>query len=135
MATSEKKIKVLLAKADQDAHERGLRYIARKLRDAGVEVIFVRYRLAEEVATVALQEDVDIIGLGFYVSGLMHDTSVVIRLLQENNMTDTRVMVGGIIPEKAIPRLREMGVRKIFRPGDPIEEVINYVTKSAPKPT
>jgi len=131
MATSEKKIKVLLAKSDQDAHERGLRYVARKLRDAGVEVIFVRYRVAEEVATVALQEDVDIIGLGFYVSGLMHDTSVVIKLLQENNMNDTRIMVGGIIPDKAIPHLLEMGVKKIFRPGDPIEEVLDYVTKSA----
>ena len=78
-----KNIRVLLAKSDQDAHDRGIRYIAEILRDAGMEVIFIRYGICEEVARIALQEDVDVLGMGFYSSGYEHDIPLVLNLLKE----------------------------------------------------
>ena len=130
---TERKIKVLLAKSEMDAHDRGLRYVASVLRDAGMEVIFIRYRIVDEVVTVAMQEDVDVIGLSFYGSGLMHDTARVIELLKENKADDMMVIVGGTIPEKAAPKLLEKGVRGIFGPGDPIKEVISCISKEVSK--
>ena len=127
---TEKKVKVLLAKSDQDAHDRGVRYLAKVLRDAGMEVIIIRYRIADEVVPVAMQEDVDVIGLSFYGSGLMYDTSTVIKQLKENDVDDKVVLVGGTIPEKAMPKLYQMGVRGIFGPGDPIKEVVDCIAKN-----
>ena len=129
----EKSIRVLLAKSDIDAHDRGVRYVASALRDAGMEVIFIRYGTIEEVISVAAQEDVDVIGLSFYGSGLMYDTSEVIRQLKENNMDDKMVIVGGTISERAIPKLSDIGVRGIFSPGMPIEEVIECIIENVTK--
>ncbi len=127
------KIKVLLAKSDIDAHDRGVRYVAKALRDAGMEVIFIRYGTVAEVVNVAAQEDVDVIGLSFYGSGLMYDTSEVIRLLKENNIDDKIVIVGGTIPDRAMPKLSEIGVKAMFSPGVPIEAVIDYITENVVK--
>ncbi len=127
---TEKKVKVLLAKSDQDAHDRGVRYLAKVLRDAGMEVIIIRYRIADEVVPVAMQEDVDVIGLSFYGSGLMYDTSTVITQLKENDVEDKVVLVGGTIPEKAMPKLSQMGVRGVFGPGDPVREVVDCISKN-----
>lgn len=124
---TEGKIKVLLAKSDMDAHDRGLRYVAKVLRDAGMEVVLIRYRIADEVVTVAMQEDVAVIGLSFYGSGLMYDTARVLDLLAQNKMDGIVVIVGGTIPEKAVPQLLQRGVRGVFRPGDPITEVISRI--------
>ena len=122
-----KSIRVLLAKSDQDAHDRGIRYIAEVLRDAGMEIIFIRYRICEEVAKTALQEDVDVIGMGFYSSGYSHDIPVVLNILKEKGKK-VKFLVGGIIPSDEVPRLEEMGVSAVFGPDTPTDEVIKCIT-------
>jgi methylmalonyl-CoA mutase C-terminal domain/subunit len=128
MDIQHKRIKVLLAKSDQDAHDRGLRYIATVLRDAGMEVIFIRYGICDEVANVALQEDVDVVGMSFYGSGYRYDVPRVIDLLKEKGK-NVHFLVGGTIPREDWVFLREIGVLEggIFVPGIPTKEVINCI--------
>ncbi len=122
-----KKIRVVLAKSDMDAHDRGLRYVAKVFRDQGMEVIFIRYGIVEEVVIIAQQEDADVIGLSFYSSGLMYDTSRAMDLLREKQMTDVLVILGGTIPEDAAADLKRKGVKGVFTPGTPIENVVSFV--------
>ena len=127
------KIRVVLAKSDMDAHDRGLRYVARVFRDQGMEVIFIRYRIVEEVVIIAQQEDADVIGLSFYSSGLMYDTSRIMDLLKEKQMTDVLVLLGGTIPEDAAAYLKRKGVKGVFTPGTPIENVVTFVKENIRK--
>ena len=121
-------IKVLLAKSDQDAHDKGVRYIASTLRDAGMEVIFIRYRICDEVAKVALQEDVDVVGMSFYGSGYRYDVPRVIELLKEKGKK-AKYIVGGTIPREDWDSLNKMGVLNngIFVPGIPTQRVIDCI--------
>jgi methylmalonyl-CoA mutase C-terminal domain/subunit len=128
-----KKIRVVLAKSDMDAHDRGVRYLARIFRDQGMEVIFIRYRIVEEVVIIAQQEDADVIGLSFYSSGLMYDTSRTMDLLREKQMTDVLVILGGTIPEDAAADLKRKGVQGVFTPGTPIENVVSFVKENVRK--
>lgn len=125
-----KRLRILLAKSDMDAHERGVRYLAQVLRDRGMEVIFIRYRIVEEVVATALEEGVDVIGLSFYGSGLMYDTSKVMDLIREKQMDNILVIVGGTIPSKAIPELKRKGVRGIFAPGGSMEDVVSFIEEN-----
>jgi len=127
MGIHNKRIKVLLAKSDQDAHDRGIRYIAEVLRDAGMEVIFIRYRICDQVARVALEEDVDVIGMSFYSSGYTYDIPVVLKLLNEKGKK-VKFILGGIIPSDEVPRLTEMGVSGVFGPDTPTNKVIQCIT-------
>jgi methylmalonyl-CoA mutase C-terminal domain/subunit len=127
------KIRVVLAKSDMDAHDRGLRYVARVFRDQGMEVIFIRYRIVEEVVIIAQQEDADVIGLSFYSSGLMYDTSRIMDLLKEKQMTDVLVILGGTIPEDAAAYFKRKGVKGVFTPGTPIENVVTFVKENIRK--
>ena len=127
------KIRVVLAKSDMDAHDRGLRYVAKVFRDQGMEVIFIRYRIVEEVVIIAQQEDADVIGLSFYSSGLMYDTSRIMDLLKEKQMTDVLVILGGTIPEDAAAYLKRKGVKGVFTPGTPIENVVTFVKENVRK--
>ena len=127
------KIRVVLAKSDMDAHDRGLRYVAKVFRDQGMEVIFIRYRIVEEVVIIAQQEDADVIGLSFYSSGLMYDTSRIMDLLKEKQMTDVLVILGGTIPEDAAAYLKRKGVKGVFTPGTPIENVVTFVKENIRK--
>lgn len=122
-----KRIRVLLAKSDQDAHDRGIRYMAEILQDAGMEVIFIRYRICDEVAKVALQEDVDVLGMSFYSSGYTYDIPAILKLLKEKGKT-VKFIVGGIIPSDEVPALMEMGVSGVFGPDTPTDEVIKCIT-------
>ncbi len=131
MATQSNRLRVLLAKTNMDHHDRGIRYIARVLREAGTEVIFIRYRLPEEVVQVAMQEGVDVIGLSFYGYGAIYDTSVVMSKLKEQQMEDIPVIAGGIFPEDDAAELRAMGVQAIFGPGTPTGEVIDWLNSQA----
>lgn len=127
------KIRVVLAKSDMDAHDRGLRYVATVFRDQGMEVIFFRYRIVEEVVIIAQQEDADVIGLSFYSSGLMYDTSRIMELLKEKQMTDVLLILGGTIPEDAAAHLKRKGVKGVFTPGTPIENVVTFVKENVRK--
>ena len=128
-----KKIRVVLAKSDMDAHDRGVRYLAKVFRDQGMEVIFIRYRIVDEVVAIAQQEDATVIGLSFYGSGLMYDTSRAMDLLREKQMTDVLVILGGTIPEDAAADLKRKGVKGVFTPGTPIEDIITFVKENVHK--
>ena len=130
MATSTDKLKVLLAKSDMDTHDRGIRYVAQVLRNLGVEVVFIRYRVPEEVVQVALQEAVDAIGLSLYSGAALHVASTVMKLLKEQHMEDVQVVVGGVFAPEYAAKMLEMGVRGVFGPGRPISEVVDCITSA-----
>lgn len=126
-----RKIRVLIAKPGLDGHDRGAKVIARALRDAGMEVIYTGIRQTpEQIANTAIQEGVDIVGLSC-LSGA-HNTLFprVVQLLKEKGAGDIHVFGGGIIPVEDIPRLKEAGIRAIFQPGTPTEEIIEYIQRN-----
>jgi len=125
---SEKKIRVLVAKPGLDGHDRGAKVIARALRDAGMEVIYTGLRQTPEmIAAAALQEDVDAVGVSI-LSGA-HNTLCprIVQLLRERGMDDCLVLVGGIIPQEDIGRLKEQGVSAVFLPGTSTEDIVHFL--------
>ena len=126
----EKKIKVLIAKPGLDGHDRGAKVVARALRDAGMEVIYTGlHQTAEMIVETALQEDVDVIGLSILSGAHMTYFPKVLKLMKEKGLDDVLLFGGGIIPEEDARKLEEMGVGKIFGPGTPTEEIVEYVKK------
>ena len=123
-----RKIRVVIAKPGLDGHDRGAKVIARALRDAGMEVIYMGLRQTpEQIVSAALQEDADVIGLSILSGAHMHICPRVVALLHERGLDDVLVLVGGIIPDVDIPKLRESGVRGIFLPGSPMQEIIDFI--------
>jgi methylmalonyl-CoA mutase, C-terminal domain len=121
-------IRVLVAKPGLDGHDRGAKVIARALRDAGMEVIYTGLRQTPEmIVNAALQEDVQVIGLSI-LSGA-HNAIVprVIELLREKNMTDVKVIVGGIVPDEDAAELKRLGVAEVFQPGASLEGIVNFI--------
>ena len=113
-----RKLRVLIAKPGLDGHDRGAKIVARALRDAGMEVIYTGLRQTPEmIAEAALQEDVDVVGLSILSGAHMTLLPRVLELLRQQGQRDVQVMVGGIIPDEDIPRLKEIGVTAIFGPG------------------
>jgi methylmalonyl-CoA mutase, C-terminal domain len=126
------KIRVIIAKPGLDGHDRGAKVIARALRDAGMEVIYTGLRQTpEQIVAAALQEDADVIGLSILSGAHMHICPRVMELLEERGLDDVLVLVGGIIPDVDIPRLRAAGVRGIFLPGSPMQEIIDFIAANA----
>ena len=124
----EKKIRVLLSKCDQDAHEYSVRYLAALLKEAGAEVVFTRYQMIDEVVETALQEGVDAIGLSFYSSGVMYDAPRVMSLLKEKNAEDIMVVFGGTINEEEKSELLRLGASQVFTPGQgTVPDVVDYI--------
>lgn len=122
------KIRVIVAKAGLDGHDRGAKVVARALRDGGVEVIYTGlHQTPEQIVAAALQEDVDAIGLSILSGAHMTLFSRVLELLREQNAADITVFGGGIIPEDDIAELQAMGVAKIFTPGAPTQEIVDWV--------
>ncbi len=122
------KIRVIVAKAGLDGHDRGAKVVARALRDAGVEVIYTGlHQTPEQIVAAAVQEDVDAIGLSILSGAHMTLFARVIDLLKERNATDIVVFGGGIIPDDDIAELSRMGVARIFTPGAPTTEIIAWV--------
>ena len=125
---ADKKIRVLIAKPGLDGHDRGAKIIARALRDAGMEVIYTGLRQTPEmIASAAVQEDVDVIGLSI-LSGA-HNTLCprLMELLREKGMTDVTVLIGGIIPEADIPSLKKAGIAEIFLPGTTTQSIVDFI--------
>src|SRR4029077_10214503 len=114
----EKKIRVLIAKPGLDGHDRGAKVIARALRDAGMEVIYTGLSPTPEmIASAAVQEDVDVIGLSI-LSGAPHQfCPQLMKLIHDKGMPDVTVLLGGIIPEADIADLKKAGIAEIFLPG------------------
>jgi methylmalonyl-CoA mutase C-terminal domain/subunit len=123
-----RKVRIVIAKPGLDGHDRGAKVIARALRDAGMEVIYTGLRQTpEQIVAAALQEDADAIGLSILSGAHMHICPRLMQLLKEKGLDDVLVLVGGIIPDVDIPRLREMGVKGIFLPGTPMREIIDFI--------
>ena len=123
-----RKIRVVIAKPGLDGHDRGAKVIARALRDAGMEVIYTGLRQTpEQVVAAALQEDADAIGLSILSGAHMHICPRVMELLEEKGLDDVLVMVGGIIPDVDIPKLQAIGVRGIFLPGTPMQNIVTFI--------
>jgi methylmalonyl-CoA mutase C-terminal domain/subunit len=126
------KIRVVIAKPGLDGHDRGAKVIARALRDAGMEVIYTGLRQTpEQIVGAALQEDADVIGLSILSGAHMHICPRIMELLKEKGLDDVLVVVGGIIPDVDIPRLNEMGVRGVFLPGTPMQDIVAFIQKHA----
>jgi methylmalonyl-CoA mutase C-terminal domain/subunit len=124
----EKKIRVLIAKPGLDGHDRGAKIIARALRDAGMEVIYTGLRQTpEQIVAAAIQEDVDAIGLSILSGAHNVLFPEIMRMLKEEGADDVIVFAGGIIPEKDIPRLKELGIREIFLPGTPTTTAVEAI--------
>jgi methylmalonyl-CoA mutase C-terminal domain/subunit len=125
---SEGRIRVLLAKPGLDGHDRGVKVIARALRDAGMEVIYTGLRQTpEQVVNAALQEDVDAIGLSILSGAHMTIFPRVVELARQNGLDDVIIFGGGIIPDEDIPRLKQAGVSEVFTPGARMEEIIDFI--------
>jgi methylmalonyl-CoA mutase C-terminal domain/subunit len=123
-----RKIRVVIAKPGLDGHDRGAKVIARALRDAGMEVIYMGLRQTpEQIVAATLQEDADAIGLSILSGAHMHICPRVIDLLKARGLEDVLLVVGGIIPDVDIPKLREMGVKGIFLPGSPMQHIVDFI--------
>jgi methylmalonyl-CoA mutase C-terminal domain/subunit len=128
MAVAATPLRVLIGKVGLDGHDRGVKLIARALRDAGMEVIYTGlHQTPEQVVSTAIQEDVDAIGLSI-LSGA-HNTLFrrVLELLKEQQAEDIVLFGGGIIPDEDLPSLKAAGVRALFRPGAPMNEIVSFV--------
>jgi methylmalonyl-CoA mutase C-terminal domain/subunit len=125
------KIRVIVAKAGLDGHDRGAKIVARALRDAGVEVIYTGlHQTPEQIVAAAIQEDVDAVGLSVLSGAHMTLFPRVIELLREQEAADILVFGGGIIPEADIAELARLGVAKIFTPGASTTEIVAWVNQA-----
>ena len=127
-----RKLRVVIAKPGLDGHDRGAKVIARALRDAGMEVIYTGLRQTpEQIVSAALQEDADVIGLSILSGAHNHIAPRLMELLREKGLDDVLVVIGGIIPDVDIPKLRELGVKGVFLPGTPMREIVEFINAHA----
>ena len=128
MATSGRRIRVVVAKPGLDGHDRGAKIIARALRDAGMEVIYTGlHQTPEQIVETVLQEDADAVGLSILSGAHMTLVPRVIELLREQDAGDVVVTVGGTIPTSDIAELKELGVAEVFTPGASTTEIVDYI--------
>jgi methylmalonyl-CoA mutase C-terminal domain/subunit len=121
-------LRILVAKPGLDGHDRGAKIIARALRDAGMEVIYTGlHQTPEMIASAAVQEDVDAVGLSIMSGAHMTLFPAVIDLLKEKGAGDIGVFGGGIIPDDDIPRLKKLGVAEIFTPGSSTQDIVQWI--------
>ena len=127
-----RKLRVVIAKPGLDGHDRGAKVIARALRDAGMEVIYTGLRQTPEmIAGAALQEDADVVGLSILSGAHNHIAPRLMELLHAKGLDDVLVVIGGIIPDVDIPKLKEIGVKGIFLPGTPMQEIVDFINSHA----
>jgi methylmalonyl-CoA mutase C-terminal domain/subunit len=126
-------IRVLTAKVGLDGHDRGIKVISRALRDAGVEVIYAGLRQSPAmIASAAVQEDVDGVGLSILSGAHMTLFPAVLHELRERGAADVTVFGGGIVPPEDVAELQRIGIDRIFTPGAPLSEIIDYVNTQMP---
>lgn len=123
-----KKLRVLIAKPGLDGHDRGAKVVARGLRDAGMEVIYLGLRLTpEQIAEAAIQEDVDVVGLDCLSGAHMALFPRTVSLIRQKGGENILIIGGGIIPKKDIPKLKEAGVAELFGPGTPLDDIVKFI--------
>jgi methylmalonyl-CoA mutase C-terminal domain/subunit len=124
-------LKVLIAKAGLDGHERGALVVAMGLRDAGMEVVYTGIRnTPEQIVASAIQEDADVIGLSSLSGGHMAQFSRVMELLRREKIKDKLVFAGGIIPDDDVKKLKKLGIREVFGPGSSIASIVEFLKKN-----
>jgi methylmalonyl-CoA mutase C-terminal domain/subunit len=131
MSKAQDKIRVLIAKAGLDGHDRGAKVVARALRDAGMEVIYTGLRQTPEMITeAALQEDVDVVGLSILSGAHMTLVPKILAMLREQGLKDVKLFLGGIIPDEDKPELASLGVNGIYGPGTSTQDIIEDIRKA-----
>ena len=127
----ERKIRVLIAKPGLDGHDLGAKYIARALRDAGMEVIYTGLQQTpDQVVEVALQEDVDVIGCSFLSGAHLGLMTKIMNKIRERGIEDKTVIVGGAIPSHDMTLLKEAGVAAVFPTATPVDDIIDFIEKN-----
>jgi methylmalonyl-CoA mutase C-terminal domain/subunit len=122
------RIRIVIAKPGLDGHDRGAKVIARALRDAGMEVVYTGlHQTPEQIVQTVIQEDADAVGLSVLSGAHMTLFTKMLDLLKQHQIDDVVVFGGGIIPDEDIPQLEAAGVAKIFTPGTPLDEVVDWV--------
>jgi methylmalonyl-CoA mutase C-terminal domain/subunit len=128
--SSRRPIRVLIAKPGLDGHDKGAKIVARGLRDAGMEVIYTGIRqTVASIVRAAIQESIDVIGLSILSGTHLSICRELMEKMAEEDIRDKVVLVGGIIPKKDVNRLKEMGVREVFRPTSTVEEIAQFIQK------
>jgi methylmalonyl-CoA mutase C-terminal domain/subunit len=128
---SHDKAKVLLVKHWMECHDRGVKSIATILRDAGFEVVYIVYMRPEEIATSAMQEDANVIGMSFSTGAYDAHVPVVMRLLKEKGLKNVMVLVGGLIPDEDIDWLKKQGIKEVFGAGADTNYLIDLIKSAA----
>ena len=129
-------LRIVMAKLGLDGHDRGVKIVARALRDAGFEVIYTGLRQTPEmVVDAALQEDAQVIGLSIHSGAHMTLIPRVMDVLKEKQAEDLMVFAGGIVPDEDIEKLKKLGVAEVFTPGTPLQEIVDYLRAKFPGET
>lgn len=128
---AERIIRVLLGKTTMECHDRGVRYLATKLRDAGMEVVFINFLEPREIIETAIDEDVNVIGVSSSVEGHMPVAREITRRLKDQRIDDVLVIFGGVIAERDVAPMKEMGVKEVFGPGTSADDVIAFIRANA----
>jgi methylmalonyl-CoA mutase cobalamin-binding domain/chain len=129
---AQRRIKVLMVKPGLDSHWRGIQVVSRALRDAGMEIIYGGNQTYAGIARIALDEDVNVIGLSILAPGYKRLIDNTLLALKEADFTDALILVGGIILKEDVPALEQSGVDRVFLPGTPLDEIVDYVEHHAP---
>jgi methylmalonyl-CoA mutase C-terminal domain/subunit len=126
----EKRIRVLVAKPGLDGHDRGAKVVARALRDFGMEVIYTGIRQTPEmIVEAAIQEDVDVVALSILSGAHLELFPEIVEWLRKRGLTNALVIAGGIIPDEDIPALKKIGVKAVFGPGTPTNQIADFIKK------
>ena len=124
------KIRVLIAKPGLDGHDKGAKIVSLALRDAGMEVIYSGlHQTLEQITQTAIQETVDVIGLSIMSGAHLPISEKLINMMKEQGLDDVNLTVGGVIPHRDIPKLKEMGVAEVFPGGTSFEDIISGINK------
>ena len=131
---SDKKIRVLMSKPGIDGHWRSGIVVSRAIRDAGMELIFGGFQNTQQIVAAAIQEDVDVIGLSIHSGAHFAYTQEVIDLLKEKGVfDDIMILLGGVIPAKDFPKLKEMGVANVYGPGTLTKDIVEFIKTNVKK--
>jgi methylmalonyl-CoA mutase C-terminal domain/subunit len=126
-----KRIRILMARLGMDAHWRGSIVVARALRDAGMEVIYVGNQMPSNIVKMAMQEDVDFIGLSSLSGNHLELAPKVITLLKEQTLDHIKVIFGGTVAPEDIAMLKQAGVAEVFGPGTPLKKIVEYISTAS----
>lgn len=130
----ENRIKVLIAKPGLDGHDRGAKVVAHALRDEGMEVVYTGlHKTVDQIMDTARQEDVDVIGLSIMSGAHLPISENVMQRVKKEGKKDILVVVGGVIPDKDIPRMKQLGVRGVFPVGTPLQDIASFIRENVQK--